>query len=192
MCPFIKPLNYSLVHWVPTPAASSGLCRFCIQTARVTWSILNLQTSESPDPTDTDSSHRFTSLTQHGQVSKTHAASLYSVSFSFSDFTVFSSPPSEPSQIEVRLLLAYSSSSTSLSSSSASKLGWSDSIDSLPPPEAAVEGTIPFSKSVKVFIMPKPARRWPTDRRTLFCFTCKTFSPRSGLNEVDSSLHHQC
>uniref|UniRef100_A0A8C9ZNU6 Integrator complex subunit 4 n=1 Tax=Sander lucioperca TaxID=283035 RepID=A0A8C9ZNU6_SANLU len=65
----------------------------------------------------------------------------------------------EPSQIEVRLLLAYSSSSTSLSSSSASKLGWSDSIDSLPPPEAAVEGTIPFSKPVKVYIMPKPARR---------------------------------
>ncbi|XP_074536533.1 integrator complex subunit 4 [Halichoeres trimaculatus] len=72
----------------------------------------------------------------------------------------------EPSQVEVRLLLAYSSSSASLSSSSsssssslASKLGWSDSIDTLPPPEAAVEGTIPFSKSVKVYIMPKPARR---------------------------------
>ncbi|KAM9359091.1 integrator complex subunit 4-like [Symphorus nematophorus] len=66
----------------------------------------------------------------------------------------------EPSQIEVRLLLAYSSSSTSLSSPSlASKLGWSDSIDNLPPPEAAVEGTIPFSKPVKVYIMPKPARR---------------------------------
>lgn len=66
----------------------------------------------------------------------------------------------EPSQIEVRLLLAYSASSTSLSSSSsASKLGWSDSIDGLPPPEAAVEGTIPFSKPVKVYIMPKPARR---------------------------------
>eukprot|EP00064_Thunnus_orientalis_P019208 superscaffoldBa00004704_g19323 len=63
----------------------------------------------------------------------------------------------EPSQIEVRLLLAYSSSSTSLSSPS--KLGWSDSIDSLPPPEASVEGTIPFSKPVKVYIMPKPARR---------------------------------
>ncbi|XP_076001930.1 integrator complex subunit 4 isoform X2 [Genypterus blacodes] len=57
----------------------------------------------------------------------------------------------EPSQIEVRLLLAYASSS--------SKLGWSDSIESLPPPEAAIEGTIPFSKSVKVYIMPKPARR---------------------------------
>uniref|UniRef100_A0A3Q3VUX3 Integrator complex subunit 4 n=1 Tax=Mola mola TaxID=94237 RepID=A0A3Q3VUX3_MOLML len=66
----------------------------------------------------------------------------------------------EPSQIEVRLLLAYSSYSTSLSSpSSTSKLGWVDNIDSLPPPEAAVEGTIPFSKPVKVYIMPKPARR---------------------------------
>ncbi|XP_068572746.1 integrator complex subunit 4 [Cebidichthys violaceus] len=66
----------------------------------------------------------------------------------------------EPSQIEVRLLLAYSSSSASLSSPSpASKLGWSDSIDGLSPPEAAVEGTIPFSKPVKVYIMPKPARR---------------------------------
>ncbi|KAM9853684.1 integrator complex subunit 4 [Aulostomus maculatus] len=66
----------------------------------------------------------------------------------------------EPSQIEVRLLLAYSSSSTSLSSSSmASKLVWSDSSDSLPPAEASVEGTIPFSKTVKVYIMPKPARR---------------------------------
>uniref|UniRef100_H2STU7 Integrator complex subunit 4 n=1 Tax=Takifugu rubripes TaxID=31033 RepID=H2STU7_TAKRU len=61
----------------------------------------------------------------------------------------------EPSQIEVRLLLAYSSSS----SSSLSKLGWCDSNDSLPTPEATVEGTIPFSKPVKVFIMPKPPRR---------------------------------
>ncbi|XP_071398383.1 integrator complex subunit 4 isoform X1 [Centroberyx affinis] len=60
----------------------------------------------------------------------------------------------EPCQIEVRLLLAYSSSS-----SSSSKPGWSDSTDSLPPPEAAIEGTIPFSKPVKVYIMPKPARR---------------------------------
>ncbi|KAM6933934.1 integrator complex subunit 4 [Xenentodon cancila] len=65
----------------------------------------------------------------------------------------------EPSQVEVRLLLAYSSSSASLSSPSTNKLGWSDSIDSLPPPETAVEGTIPFSKPVKVFIMPKPTRR---------------------------------
>ncbi|XP_068173263.1 integrator complex subunit 4 [Antennarius striatus] len=64
----------------------------------------------------------------------------------------------EPSQIEVRLLLAYSSSPTS-SLCSPSKQGWSDSIDGLPPPEAAVEGIIPFSKPVKVYIMPKPARR---------------------------------
>ncbi|XP_038144418.1 integrator complex subunit 4 [Cyprinodon tularosa] len=63
----------------------------------------------------------------------------------------------EPSQVEVRLLLAYSSSSSSPSSSI--KSGWSDSIDGLPPAEAAVEGTIPFSKPVKVYIMPKPARR---------------------------------
>ncbi|XP_013888020.1 integrator complex subunit 4 [Austrofundulus limnaeus] len=59
----------------------------------------------------------------------------------------------EPSHVEVRLLLAYSSSSPP------SKLGWSDSIDGLPPTEPAVEGTIPFSKPVKVLIMPKPARR---------------------------------
>ncbi|XP_017286580.1 integrator complex subunit 4 [Kryptolebias marmoratus] len=63
----------------------------------------------------------------------------------------------EPSQVEVRLLLAYSSSSSAPPSTN--RLGWSDSIDSLPPAEAAVEGTIPFSKPVKVFIMPKPARR---------------------------------
>uniref|UniRef100_A0A3P9MNE2 Integrator complex subunit 4 n=1 Tax=Oryzias latipes TaxID=8090 RepID=A0A3P9MNE2_ORYLA len=62
----------------------------------------------------------------------------------------------EPSQIEVRLLLAYSSAS---SSPSKSMTGWSDSFDGPPPPEPAVEGTIPFSKAVKVYIMPKPARR---------------------------------
>uniref|UniRef100_A0A8C5DRW8 Integrator complex subunit 4 n=1 Tax=Gouania willdenowi TaxID=441366 RepID=A0A8C5DRW8_GOUWI len=62
----------------------------------------------------------------------------------------------EPSQVEVRLLLAYSSSS----SSSSSRLGWSDGADGvIPPSEATVEGTIPFSKPVKVYIMPKPARR---------------------------------
>ncbi|XP_061637887.1 integrator complex subunit 4 isoform X2 [Phyllopteryx taeniolatus] len=63
----------------------------------------------------------------------------------------------EPCQVEVRLLLAYSSSSSS--SPDDSKLAWSDSLDDLPPPEGAVEGTIAFSKPVKVFIMPKPARR---------------------------------
>ncbi|KAM4627355.1 integrator complex subunit 4 isoform 2-T2 [Polymixia lowei] len=65
----------------------------------------------------------------------------------------------DPCQIEVRLLLAYSASSSPLSSSSSSKPGWSDSTDSLPPPDGAIEGTIPFSKPVKVYIMPKPARR---------------------------------
>ncbi|XP_061682926.1 integrator complex subunit 4 isoform X2 [Syngnathoides biaculeatus] len=63
----------------------------------------------------------------------------------------------EPCQVEVRLLLAYSSSSSS--SSDDSKVAWGDSLDDLPPPEGAVEGTIAFSKPVKVFIMPKPARR---------------------------------
>ncbi|XP_068615644.1 integrator complex subunit 4 [Brachionichthys hirsutus] len=64
----------------------------------------------------------------------------------------------EPSQIEVRLLLAYSSSSSS-SLCPPSKLGWSENIDGLPPPEGAVEGTIPISKPVRVYIMPKPTRR---------------------------------
>ncbi|CAL8352392.1 unnamed protein product [Lota lota] len=59
----------------------------------------------------------------------------------------------DPGHVEVRLLLAYSSSTSS------SKPGWADSTDSLPPPEGTIEGTIPFSKCVKVLIMPKPARR---------------------------------
>ncbi|XP_056467364.1 integrator complex subunit 4 [Gadus chalcogrammus] len=58
----------------------------------------------------------------------------------------------DPGHVEVSLLLAYSSSTSS-------KPSWADSTDSLPPPEGAIEGTIPFSKSVKVLIMPKPARR---------------------------------
>ncbi|XP_077398217.1 integrator complex subunit 4 isoform X2 [Festucalex cinctus] len=61
----------------------------------------------------------------------------------------------EPCQVEVRLLLAYSSSSPA----GDSKPAWSDSLDGLPPAEGAVEGTIAFSEPVKVFIMPKPARR---------------------------------
>lgn len=62
----------------------------------------------------------------------------------------------EPSQIEVRLLLAYSCSSTSTSSKSC----WSDVLDALPAAaEAPVEGSIPLSKPVRVYIMPKPARR---------------------------------
>ncbi|XP_076846928.1 integrator complex subunit 4 [Brachyhypopomus gauderio] len=62
----------------------------------------------------------------------------------------------EPCQIEVRLLLAYSSSSSKLA---ASKPAWSESTEGLPTSENLIEGTINLSKPVKVFIMPKPARR---------------------------------
>ncbi|XP_029458053.1 integrator complex subunit 4 isoform X1 [Rhinatrema bivittatum] len=64
----------------------------------------------------------------------------------------------EPCQIEVRLLLAYTSSGSKASNRIA-KSGWSDSMDLPPQPENCTEGTIPFSKPVKVYIMPKPARR---------------------------------
>ncbi|XP_052438090.1 integrator complex subunit 4 isoform X1 [Carassius gibelio] len=62
----------------------------------------------------------------------------------------------EACQIEVRLLLAYSSSS---SKQSVSKPAWNESMDGLPSSESCIEGTIHLSKPVKVFIMPKPARR---------------------------------
>uniref|UniRef100_A0A671R5L0 Integrator complex subunit 4 n=1 Tax=Sinocyclocheilus anshuiensis TaxID=1608454 RepID=A0A671R5L0_9TELE len=62
----------------------------------------------------------------------------------------------EACQIEVRLLLAYSSSS---SKPSASKPAWNESMDGLPTSESCIEGTIHLSKPVKVFIMPKPAHR---------------------------------
>uniref|UniRef100_A0A673G345 Integrator complex subunit 4 n=1 Tax=Sinocyclocheilus rhinocerous TaxID=307959 RepID=A0A673G345_9TELE len=62
----------------------------------------------------------------------------------------------EACQVEVRLLLAYSSSS---SKQSASKPAWNESMDGLPTSESCIEGTIHLSKPVKVFIMPKPARR---------------------------------
>ncbi|XP_043929275.1 integrator complex subunit 4 isoform X2 [Protopterus annectens] len=66
----------------------------------------------------------------------------------------------EPCQIELRLLLAYSSSRSKASAlGAATKQTWSDSVENLVPPENTIEGTIPFSKPVKVFIMPKPARR---------------------------------
>ncbi|XP_067389343.1 integrator complex subunit 4 isoform X2 [Emydura macquarii macquarii] len=64
----------------------------------------------------------------------------------------------EPCQIEVRLLLAYNSS-RSKTSTKLSKSTWIDSMEGLPPSENGIEGTIPFSKPVKVYIMPKPARR---------------------------------
>ncbi|XP_062408896.1 integrator complex subunit 4 isoform X2 [Sardina pilchardus] len=62
----------------------------------------------------------------------------------------------EPCQIEVRLLLAYSSSTSKLSSP---KPAWNESTEGLPQTESSIEGTIPLSKPVKVFIMPKLARR---------------------------------
>nr|XP_033803731.1 integrator complex subunit 4 isoform X2 [Geotrypetes seraphini] len=64
----------------------------------------------------------------------------------------------EPCQIEVRLMLAYSSS-RSKASNRIAKSTWSDSMDVPSQPENCTEGTIPFSKPVKVYIMPKPARR---------------------------------
>lgn len=60
---------------------------------------------------------------------------------------------SEPSQIEVQLLLGYSSKLA------ASKPAWDESTEGLPTTESSIEGTINLSKPVKVFIMPKPARR---------------------------------
>ncbi|CAJ0940379.1 unnamed protein product [Ranitomeya imitator] len=62
----------------------------------------------------------------------------------------------EPCQIEVSLLLAYSSSSSRVLPPSA-RPPWGESTDPLP--ESRIEGTLPFSKAVKVFLMPKPARR---------------------------------
>ncbi|RMC07503.1 hypothetical protein DUI87_16977 [Hirundo rustica rustica] len=64
----------------------------------------------------------------------------------------------EPCQIEVRLLLAYNSN-RSRASTRIPKSTWSESLEALPPSENGIEGTIPFSKPVKVYIMPKPARR---------------------------------
>ncbi|KFZ52120.1 Integrator complex subunit 4, partial [Podiceps cristatus] len=64
----------------------------------------------------------------------------------------------EPCQIEVRLLLAYNSN-RSKASAKIPKSTWSESLEALPQPENGIEGTIPFSKPVKVYIMPKPARR---------------------------------
>ncbi|XP_055970739.1 integrator complex subunit 4 isoform X2 [Sorex fumeus] len=59
----------------------------------------------------------------------------------------------EPCQVEVRLLLAYSSDPRT------PKAPWAEGGDVTPQVEASIEGTIPFSKPVKVYIMPKPARR---------------------------------
>ncbi|XP_052619163.1 integrator complex subunit 4 isoform X2 [Peromyscus californicus insignis] len=59
----------------------------------------------------------------------------------------------EPCQVEVRLLLAYNSSAR------IPKSPWIEGGEMSPQLETSIEGTIPFSKPVKVYIMPKPARR---------------------------------
>ena len=59
----------------------------------------------------------------------------------------------EPCQVEVRLLLAYNSNSR------IPKSPWIEGGEVSSQVETSIEGTIPFSKSVKVYIMPKPARR---------------------------------
>ncbi|KFO29384.1 Integrator complex subunit 4 [Fukomys damarensis] len=59
----------------------------------------------------------------------------------------------EPCQVEVRLLLAYNSNARIPKSS------WIEGGEVSPQVETSIEGTIPFSKPVKVYIMPKPARR---------------------------------
>lgn len=74
-------------------------------------------------------------------------------------YGLFCSLLSEPCQIEVRLLLAYNSN-RSKAAAKIAKSTWNESPEALPQPESGIEGTIPFSKPVKVYIMPKPARRW--------------------------------
>lgn len=59
----------------------------------------------------------------------------------------------EPCQVEVRLLLAYNSNSR------IPKSPWMEGGEISAQAETSIEGTIPFSKSVKVYIMPKPTRR---------------------------------
>ncbi|XP_028656198.1 integrator complex subunit 4 [Erpetoichthys calabaricus] len=62
----------------------------------------------------------------------------------------------EPCQIDVQLHLAYNSSKCQINSP---KSAWNDSTEVLQATENCIEGSIPLSKPVKVYIMPKPARR---------------------------------
>ncbi|KAG2457248.1 INT4 protein, partial [Polypterus senegalus] len=62
----------------------------------------------------------------------------------------------EPCQIDVQLLLAYNSSKCQINSP---KSAWSESTEVFQATENCIEGSIPLSKPVKVYIMPKPARR---------------------------------
>ncbi|XP_055521828.1 integrator complex subunit 4 [Leucoraja erinacea] len=66
----------------------------------------------------------------------------------------------EPCQVEVRLLLAYSSNKGRASSlGPLSRSPWSDSTEALLQAPNVIEGTINLSKQVKVYLMPKPTRR---------------------------------
>lgn len=66
----------------------------------------------------------------------------------------------EPCQVEVRLLLAYSSNKGRGSSlGPLSRSPWSDSTEALLQAPNVIEGTINLSKQVKVYLMPKPTRR---------------------------------
>lgn len=56
------------------------------------------------------------------------------------------------------MLLAYNSN-RSKASAKLPKAAWSENLEAVPQSENGIEGTIPFSKPVKVYIMPKPARR---------------------------------
>ncbi|XP_038617950.1 integrator complex subunit 4 [Tachyglossus aculeatus] len=63
----------------------------------------------------------------------------------------------EPCQVEVRLLLAYSCGRGP--GARLPKAPWGLEALEAPPPDTGPEGTIPFGKPVKVYIVPKPARR---------------------------------
>ncbi|XP_053313893.1 integrator complex subunit 4 isoform X2 [Spea bombifrons] len=63
----------------------------------------------------------------------------------------------EPCQIEVRLLLAYSATRGKASSGSAKSCG--DGPETMPPADSTTEGTVHLSKPVRVYLMPKSARR---------------------------------
>uniref|UniRef100_A0A6I8PF81 Integrator complex subunit 4 n=1 Tax=Ornithorhynchus anatinus TaxID=9258 RepID=A0A6I8PF81_ORNAN len=63
----------------------------------------------------------------------------------------------EPCQVEVRLLLAYSCGRGP--AGRPPKAAWGAEAPEAPPPDAGPEGTIPFGRPVKVYIVPKPARR---------------------------------
>lgn len=112
------------------------------------------------------------------------AASIFHVAFTGHFIPVPSMPSHqrfllsffpEPCQVEVRLLLAYNSNSR------IPKSPWIEAGEIPSQVETSIEGTIPFSKSVKVYIMPKPARRWVTSSLFLWPWT-----PFLGMSEPEA------